>query len=117
VEALRRVQYLSYHDELTGLPNRSHMKDFLTGQLLANAGKDHPVALISLDLDKFKQVNDSFGHATGDALLAEVSARLKKCIQNGDLASRQGGTNLLFCLIISGEHMQLMSFAGKSSMK
>ncbi|MDV2863701.1 bifunctional diguanylate cyclase/phosphodiesterase [Phytobacter ursingii] len=105
VEALRRVQYLSYHDELTGLPNRSHMKDFLTGQLLANAGKDHPVALISLDLDKFKQVNDTFGHATGDALLAEVSARLKKCIQNGDLASRQGGDEFIVLLDnIGGTH-------------
>jgi PAS domain S-box-containing protein len=66
VEALHRVQYLSYHDELTGLPNRSHMKDFLSGQLMVNSDKDHQVALISLDLDKFKQVNDTFGHATCD---------------------------------------------------
>lgn len=98
VEALRRVQYLSYHDELTGLPNRSHMKDFLTGQLLANADKDHQVALISLDLDKFKQVNDTFGHATGDELLAEVSTRLKQCIRTGDLVSRQGGDEFIVLL-------------------
>lgn len=105
VEALRRVQYLSYHDELTGLPNRSHMKDFLTGQLLANAGKNHPVALISLDLDKFKQVNDTFGHATGDELLAEVSKRLKHCIRSGDLVSRQGGDEFIVLLDnIQGTH-------------
>lgn len=98
VEALRRVQYLSYHDELTGLPNRSHMKDFLTGQLLVHSDTDHPFALMSLDLNKFKQVNDTFGHATGDELLAEVSARLKKCVQSGDLVSRQGGDEFIVLL-------------------
>ncbi len=105
VEALHRVQYLSYHDALTGLPNRSHMKDFLTGQLLVNSDKDHQIALISLDLDKFKQVNDTFGHATGDELLAEVSARLKNCIHTGDLVSRQGGDEFIVLLDnIEGTH-------------
>jgi diguanylate cyclase (GGDEF)-like protein len=87
------------------------MKDFLTGQLLVHSDTDHPFALISLDLNKFKQVNDTFGHATGDELLAEVSARLKKCVQSGDLVSRQEETSLSFCLIISTEHIQWISFA------
>lgn len=81
------------------------MKDFLTGQLLVHSDTDHPFALISLDLNKFKQVNDTFGHATGDELLAEVSARLKKCVQSGDLVSRQGGDEFIVLLDnIDGTH-------------
>ncbi|SFT58807.1 PAS domain S-box-containing protein/diguanylate cyclase (GGDEF) domain-containing protein [Kosakonia arachidis] len=96
VEATKRVQFLSRHDELTGLPNRYHIKEFLAGQL--NKEKDYFFSMICLDLDKFKPVNDIFGHSTGDALLGEVSSRLKRCIRSGDFVARQGGDEFLILL-------------------
>lgn len=99
VEAQARVQYLSRHDELTGLPNRVRMREFLEGKLQAQPTQAHPLAMISLDLDKFKPVNDLFGHGAGDTVLHEVSARLRHCVRDYDLVARQGGDE--FILIIS----------------
>ncbi|PKH21459.1 diguanylate cyclase [Enterobacterales bacterium CwR94] len=101
VEAQARVQYLSSHDELTGLPNRTRMREFLEGKLRAQPTLENPLAMITLDLDKFKPVNDLFGHQTGDAVLHEVSQRLRSCLQEADLVTRQGGDE--FILIIA-EH-------------
>ncbi|EOL9053620.1 bifunctional diguanylate cyclase/phosphodiesterase [Cronobacter turicensis] len=98
VEAQARVQYLSLHDELTGLPNRVRMKEFLEGKLQSRPTREHPLAMISLDLDKFKPVNDLFGHGVGDELLHQVSARLRACLRDFDLVARQGGDE--FILII-----------------
>lgn len=99
VEAQERVKYISLHDELTGLPNRVRMQEFLEGKLRAQPTFAHPLAMISLDLDKFKPVNDLFGHGVGDKVLHEVSARLRHCIREYDLVARQGGDE--FILIIS----------------
>lgn len=99
VEAQERVKYLSRHDELTGLPNRIRMREFLEGKLQAMPTPDRPLAMISLDLDKFKPVNDLFGHAAGDNVLHEVSARLRSCIRDYDLVARHGGDE--FIMIIS----------------
>ncbi|VTP64291.1 Cyclic di-GMP phosphodiesterase Gmr [Leclercia adecarboxylata] len=102
VEAQARVEYLSRHDELTGLPNRVRMREFLEGKLQAQPTQQHPLAMLSLDLDKFKPVNDLFGHGAGDAVLHEVSARLRHCIRDYDLVARQGGDE--FILVISDIH-------------
>jgi len=99
VEAQARVEYLSRHDELTGLPNRVRMREFLEGKLRAQPTPAHPLAMMSLDLDKFKPVNDLFGHGAGDAVLHEVSTRLRSCVRDYDLVARQGGDE--FILIIS----------------
>ncbi|WP_313449038.1 diguanylate cyclase domain-containing protein, partial [Pseudescherichia sp.] len=99
VEAQARVEYLSRHDELTGLPNRVRMREFLEGKLRALPTPEHPLAMMSLDLDKFKPVNDLFGHGAGDAVLHEVSTRLRSCVRDYDLVARQGGDE--FILIIS----------------
>jgi len=99
VEAQARVEYLSRHDELTGLPNRVRMREFLEGKLQALPTPEHPLAMMSLDLDKFKPVNDLFGHGVGDAVLHEVSTRLRSCVRDYDLVARQGGDE--FILIIS----------------
>lgn len=98
VEATKRVQFLSRHDELTGLPNRYQIKEFLTGQLNKEEAKNYPFSMICLDLDKFKPVNDIFGHSTGDALLGEVSSRLQSCIRSGDFVARQGGDEFMILL-------------------
>lgn len=98
VEATKRVEFLSRHDELTGLPNRYHIKEFLAGQFAKEGVNHYPFAMICLDLDKFKPVNDIFGHSAGDALLGEVALRLKNCVRRGDFVARQGGDEFMLLL-------------------
>lgn len=107
VEATKRVQFLSRHDELTGLPNRYHIKEFLAGQINKEEEKKYFFSMICLDLDKFKPVNDIFGHSTGDALLGEVSSRLQSCIRSGDFVARQGGDEFLILLADTSQLSQV----------
>lgn len=100
VEAQARLQYLSQHDTLTGLPNRHRMNEFLSGKLQAQPTAAQPLVMLSLDLDHFKPVNDLYGHAAGDRVLNEVSQRLRVCLNEDDLLSRQGGDE--FILLLSG---------------
>ncbi|QHF45167.1 diguanylate cyclase [Pseudomonas sp. S35] len=99
VEARRRIEFLSQHDALTGLPNRTRLQAFLDGKLKALPTLEQPVVMLSLDLDRFKPVNDLLGHAAGDRVLNEVSSRLTDCVRHGDLVARVGGDE--FVLIIS----------------
>ncbi|MDA7087342.1 EAL domain-containing protein [Pseudomonas sp. SA3-5] len=100
VEARARIEHLSLHDALTGLPNRNRMQEFLEGKLKAVPRAANPLVMLSLDLDRFKPVNDSFGHAVGDQVLNEVSWRLRQCLRDDDLVARMGGDE--FILIVSG---------------
>ncbi|WP_167373276.1 EAL domain-containing protein [Pantoea alhagi] len=100
VEAQARIQYLSQHDTLTGLPNRHRMNEFLNGKLQAQPTVAQPLVMLSLDLDHFKPINDLYGHAAGDQVLNEVSQRLRLCLGEEDLLSRQGGDE--FILLLSG---------------
>jgi diguanylate cyclase (GGDEF)-like protein len=90
-EALDRVAYLSAHDQLTGLPNRAVLADRLEMALSAARRGGVPVAMLCLDLDRFKEVNDTLGHAAGDALLRTVTARLHGCLRESDTLARVGG--------------------------
>jgi diguanylate cyclase (GGDEF)-like protein/PAS domain S-box-containing protein len=86
-----RMSYLANHDTLTGLPNRKLFQERL-GQAIAWAQENgQQVALLFLDLDGFKQINDSFGHDMGDLLLKSVSRRLTGCLRGSDTVSRLGG--------------------------
>ncbi len=98
IEANARVHYLSHFDELTGLPNRVQMKEFLHGKLNELSTPEHALAMIMLDLDKFKPVNDLYGHAAGDEVLHEVSRRLRGCIGNSGLVARLGGDEFTILL-------------------
>lgn len=100
IEAQERIQHLSLHDALTGLPNRLRMKEFLENKLRNLAAAPHPLVILNVDLDKFKPVNDTFGHVAGDQVLHQVSERLRSCLRDQDLVARQGGDE--FILIISG---------------
>ena len=98
LRAQHLLQHMARHDPLTGLPNRALFHDRLSSAL-ANARRDqNQMAVLYLDLDRFKQVNDSLGHAVGDALLQEVAQRLKACVRESDTVGRIGGDEFLVLL-------------------
>jgi diguanylate cyclase (GGDEF)-like protein len=93
-----QARHLAYHDELTGLPNRSLLQDRFQ-QAMSQAKRHHkPLALLLLDLNKFKRVNDNLGHVTGDKLLQAVALRLTKGIRGADTACRYGGDEFVIML-------------------
>lgn len=96
--ALERLSHLAQHDALTDLPNRLLLTDRLNVALARARRNLHPLALLFLDLDRFKNVNDSLGHEQGDRLLVEAAARLKACVRASDTVCRQGGDEFLVLL-------------------
>jgi diguanylate cyclase (GGDEF)-like protein/PAS domain S-box-containing protein len=86
-----RIEHLAYHDSLTGLPNRAMLMDRLAQALSQAQRLDQQVAVLFIDLDRFKLVNDSLGHAVGDQLLQEIARRLKATLRENDTVARVGG--------------------------
>jgi diguanylate cyclase (GGDEF)-like protein len=86
-----KVRHIAYHDSLTGLPNRALFKDRVEQVLLRGRWHKTLAAILFLDLDRFKAINDSLGHHAGDELLITVAKRLKSCLRDGDTAARIGG--------------------------
>jgi diguanylate cyclase (GGDEF)-like protein len=93
-----RVEYLAYHDELTGLPNRSMFSKLLSQSISEARRYERTLAVAFLDLDRFKQINDSLGHEAGDQLLQEVAARLRGCVRASDTVARLGGDEFVVLL-------------------
>lgn len=92
------VRHLAHYDALTNLPNRTLFNDRL-GQALINAQRDNgKAAVMFLDLDRFKNINDTLGHGIGDLLLQEVAVRLTGCVRQGDTVSRLGGDEFVILL-------------------
>jgi diguanylate cyclase (GGDEF)-like protein/PAS domain S-box-containing protein len=87
----RRLAYLAQHDSLTGLPNRSLFHERVVQAMERTRHSKTPMALMYLDIDYFKQINDSLGHGAGDALLTGFAARLKASVRDGDTVARLGG--------------------------
>jgi len=92
------IQYLAYYDQITGLPNRMLLQDRMTQAISSSQRTDKPVAFLFLDLDRFKKVNDSLGHAAGDQLLKESAKRLQKCVRKIDTVARLGGDEFVLVL-------------------
>jgi diguanylate cyclase (GGDEF)-like protein/PAS domain S-box-containing protein len=92
------MSHLAQHDILTDLPNRFLLKDRLTQAISLARRNQHKVAVLFLDLDGFKRINDSLGHAIGDKLLQSVAARLLACVRKSDTVSRQGGDEFVILL-------------------
>ena len=102
--AEEKVQHMAHYDLLTDLPNRTLITDRLKQTLIAAKRNKARMALMFLDLDKFKPVNDTLGHATGDLLLKEVAQRLQHCVRESDTVARIGGDEFVILLpIIEGE--------------
>ena len=102
--AQERLTYLAQYDQLTGLVNRTLFRDRLVHAMARSKRKDQPVGIMLLDLDRFKMVNDTFGHDIGDQLLKSVADRLKNCVREVDTIARMGGDEFTAILEgISGE--------------
>ncbi len=96
--AEERIQFLAYYDALTGLPNRTLLQDRLAKALAGASRRNDKVALLFLDLDGFKIINDSLGHSVGDLLLKQIAGRLKRFSRDQDTVARLGGDEFLIVL-------------------
>lgn len=90
-QAELRLQHVAQHDPLTDLPNRELFHDRLDVAIARARREDEPLALLYIDLDRFKRVNDNYGHDAGDMLLREVATRLRQCVRESDTVGRFGG--------------------------
>ncbi|PKO48937.1 MAG: GGDEF domain-containing protein [Betaproteobacteria bacterium HGW-Betaproteobacteria-4] len=99
-EDQERIRYLAEHDQLTQLPNRGMLADLMSQALALTVGSQAEVALMFLDLDHFKNVNDTLGHEIGDQLLLQAAQRLRRSLDARDTVSRQGGDE--FAILIQG---------------
>ncbi len=102
--AERRIEHLAFYDPLTELPNRRLLMDRLDRAMTGSARTQHMGALLFIDLDNFKMLNDTCGHDVGDRLLIEVAHRLATCVRDGDTISRLGGDEFVVMLEGLSEH-------------
>jgi len=97
-QANARVRELAFHDELTGLPNRTLLQDRFSQAIALAMRRGRQIALLFLDLDHFKRINDEFGHLAGDRVLQQVAARLVACLRTSDTPCRYGGDEFVVLL-------------------
>jgi diguanylate cyclase (GGDEF)-like protein/PAS domain S-box-containing protein len=98
IKTEKMIKHMAYHDQLTGLPNRYFLKEKLNGLVESAKAKHENFALLFLDLDRFKAVNDTFGHEIGDKLLVEITEKLNRLIDNHDTIARYGGDEFTILL-------------------
>lgn len=108
-----KLAYQASHDALTGLPNRMLLLDRLNQSLVLAARHSGRIALMFVDVDRFKQINDTLGHGIGDKLLQEIGHRLQGCVRRTDTVSRQGGDEFILLLSEAGSPAELSDIAEK----
>ena len=113
VQHAQRVEYLAYHDGLTALPNRSLFNKLLSQAIRHARRHKGNLAVAFIDLDRFKQINDTLGHEAGDELLKEVANRLKACLRDSDTVARLGGDEFVVLLTDLGEKKYAATVAEK----
>jgi diguanylate cyclase (GGDEF)-like protein len=113
LDASEQIEHLAYHDALTGLPNRNLFLDHLRLALALATRDRRGVAVLFLDLDRFKTINDSLGHASGDELLRTVASRLRGGLRQGDTVARLGGDEFTVLLPEAGEERDVIRVAEK----
>ncbi len=91
IENQQRLDKMAHHDQLTGLPNRHYLTTFLPQAITEAKAANTMLGVVFLDLDRFKHINDTRGHETGDKLLQEVAGRLRACVRDSDVVIRMGG--------------------------
>ncbi len=106
-QAEETVHYQTYHDLLTGLPNRAKFRDHLGRALVSAKRKGQNLSIMILDLDNFRVINDSLGHGVGDEMLIHVAARLRQCLKDEDVLARLGGDE--FALLMPNVSSRLES--------
>lgn len=111
-ESRRRIEHMATHDTLTGLANRALFYDRIQLSLVRASRQIEPLAVMFIDLDNFKTVNDTLGHDLGDSLLQEVARRIQGCVGAGDTAARLGGDE--FVLLIAGADRSAASAMAQS---
>ncbi|WP_457594751.1 putative bifunctional diguanylate cyclase/phosphodiesterase [Hydrogenimonas sp.] len=104
-EALEKAEFLAYHDALTSLPNRKLLGDRFDSQIAQAGRKKYFSALLFLDLDRFKHINDTYGHKIGDELLKETARRLLKILRKSDTVCRLGGDEFIIFLPMISEDL------------
>lgn len=110
--AEEKIQYLATHDHLTGLPNRNMFSQFLNHSIETGRRYGRRFAVLFLDLDGFKAVNDTLGHYAGDKLLIEAATRLKDCLRESDVVARMGGDEFVILVQEVNERAQIDKIAG-----
>jgi diguanylate cyclase (GGDEF)-like protein/PAS domain S-box-containing protein len=96
--AAERIEWQATHDSLTGLPNRTFFLEALQGALTTARKSGHPLGVLFVDLDKFKQINDLLGHGIGDKLLPIIAQRLRSVVRTSDMVARMGGDEFTLLL-------------------
>lgn len=113
MKSKERMYYLAYHDALTGLPNRVLLHDRLTQAVMHARRIKGNAAVLFIDLDKFKHINDTLGHDIGDRLLQLVSLRLQQCMRKDDSLARLGGNEFVLTLMAPADHHSAAQVAQK----
>jgi diguanylate cyclase (GGDEF)-like protein/PAS domain S-box-containing protein len=108
-----QIRYLAHHDALTGLPNRLLFRDRVSQAIAQARRSDEKLAVLFLDLDGFKHINDSLGHSIGDEVLRVVARRLQGCLRAGDSIGRLGGDEFVVCLPVRQDERDPMLVARK----
>jgi diguanylate cyclase (GGDEF)-like protein len=112
-QAEARARFLATHDDLTGLPNRLMFGQALSDAIKISRRYRQEFAVMFIDLDRFKIINDTLGHAAGDYLLAEIAGRLKRSVRESDIVARMGGDEFIILLRELSEAQQVAKVAQK----
>lgn len=105
----RQSEFLAKHDLLTGLPNRRYLLQRINEMIEEANRKNEPIAVLFLDLDGFKPINDTYGHETGDTVLQILSSRLQSRVRRGDMVARLGGDEFVVALTVPAKNLMTVT--------